>query len=438
MTTPERRDPGASSRAGSRSLAALALVIASALVPFGVGALLGPLAHDVPLEPRVAGVFAAASVIAIGAWVTAQEAKGARRWLPALCLVAPLAHLVWPRSSVAAALDALTYLFFSFGTATSILRRVIVAPERPRAARAALAVVFVALVHAPLALVALGLVSCVALPAIVRLLHPTPLLEGDERAVEITTDDGLTLRATHWPGRAGAPAIVIAHGRGDGRDRMLEWARELHDRGAHVLAYDSRAHAASDGVVVTFADREPGDVVRVVERLEALSGASPSSIAVMGESMGGGAVLGALPALDRRGVRRAVLLAPASDYGVLVGGYLPPWPLRSPSHAIVAAVSWAMGMASPIDQIPREALAGAPHVAILVLHPRADRTVPLALSERLAREHAGLTLRILEQGGHFGLQRRVREDRAEHDAILTALGLDRGLDPADLDPAGTD
>jgi alpha-beta hydrolase superfamily lysophospholipase len=405
-----------------RALAALALVVASMVLPFGVGALLGPLPHDAPLEPRPAVVLAAATSLVIAAWTVQRDPAAPRRLLPALALLIPLAHLVISGSSILATLDALTYLVVGLGVSArtawlGLRRRGALPHDRLLAALVLLCT------HAPLALVALGLVSCVVIPCLARIAHPAPSLEGQARSLDVTTDDGLTLRASYWPGVPGGLGVVLAHGRGDGRDRMLGWARELHARDVHVLAYDSRAHAASDGAVVTFADREPGDLVRALETLEAASGLPASSIAVMGVSMGGGAVLGALPALDRRGVRRAVLLAPASDYDVLVGSYLPPSLLRAPSRAVVVAVSRAMGFAPPLEQIPRDALSDAPHVEVLLVHPRPDRTIPIALSERLVAEHPDVLLRIVEEGRHEGFENAVLADPPEHDAILAALGV---------------
>lgn len=392
------------------------------VLPFGLGAWLGPLPHEAPLEPRLAAVLAVASSLVIAAWIVQRDPALPRRFLPALALSMPLAHLAISGSSILATLDAVTYLVVGLGVPVRIAWPGLRRPGAPPRVRL-LAALSILCTHAPLALVALGLVSCVVIPCLARVAHPTPSLEGEARSLDVTTDDGLTLHASYWPGAPGGVGVVLAHGRGDGRDRMLGWARELHGRGVHVLAYDSRAHAASDGAVVTFADREPGDLVRALEALEAASGLPASSIAVMGVSMGGGAVLGALPALDRLGVRRAVLLAPASDYGVLVGGYLPPSLLRAPSRAVVVAVSRAMGFVPPLDQIPRDALSDAPHVEVLLVHPRPDRTIPIALSERLVAEHPAVVLRIVEEGRHEGFENAVLADPPEHDAILAALGV---------------
>lgn len=403
---------------------AAGLVLASMVFPFGIGALLGPLPHDVPLEPRTGWIIGLATAIAIAAWSVQREADRARRLVPAAALVLPLAHVVLSGSSVVAALDATAYLAIALTVATRAPWRVLTRHHgsRPRNRVAAVALM-VGLLHGPLAVIGLGLVSCIVIPSITRLVHRPPALVGTERAIAVITDDGLTLRATYWPGLPGGPAVVLAHGRGDGRDRMLGWARDLCARGAHVLAYDARGHGASDGAVVTFADREPGDVVRAAEVLLERSGSAPERLALMGVSMGGGAVLGALPELDRRGMRRAVLLSPASDYDFIVGRYMPPPPLRGPSRAIVLGVSWAMGFHAPFEQIPGAAIADAPDVTALVLHPRLDGTIPLALSEHLVAAYPNVSLRIVETGGHDGFESAMLADAGQRDAILAALGV---------------
>jgi hypothetical protein len=145
-----------------RALAALALVIASMVMPFGLGALLGPLPHDAPLEPRLAAVLAAATSLVIAAWIVLRDPALPRRFVPALALLVPLTHLAISGSSILATLDAITYLVVGLGVPVRIAWPGLRRPGAPLRDRllAALVLLFT---HAPLALVALGLVSCVVI-----------------------------------------------------------------------------------------------------------------------------------------------------------------------------------------------------------------------------------------------------------------------------------
>src|SRR5688572_9686790 len=81
-----------------REIAAAALMACSMVLPFGLGAILGRLPADVPLEPRAAWVVALATTLATGAWCVQREALDHARFYPAATLLVPLFHLVWPGS----------------------------------------------------------------------------------------------------------------------------------------------------------------------------------------------------------------------------------------------------------------------------------------------------------------------------------------------------
>jgi alpha-beta hydrolase superfamily lysophospholipase len=232
----------------------------------------------------------------------------------------------------------------------------------------------------------------------------------------VHTPDGLALEATYWPGTIDR-AVLLVHGLHDGRDRMLGWARALSARGAHVLAFDQRAHGASDGVLVTFADREPGDLVAAADRLLELSQLGGEHLRVLGVSMGGGAALAAMPELTARGLRRAVLCAPASDYEALVGGHLPSGALGAPARFVVRTVSRALGHREPLALRPSEgldaALRRAPDLRLVVVHGTADRTIPPALTRALEASHpAAVQVRWREGAGHAGIERAALDDAA--------------------------
>lgn len=408
-----------------RELTASGLVFASLWVPFGFGALLGRLPADQPLEPRAAWVVALASTLALAAWIVQREASAQARYYPFALAVLPLAHLTLAGSAAVASLDSVLYVAVALFVALRAPARILVRNHgSPASTRLSMVLLLLVVLPLPLLTAGWGLVSTIVIGDVTRVFHPVPALRGEERLTQFTTRDGLTLRATYWPGLTGAPVVVLAHGRGDGRDRMLGWARALNERGAHVLAYDARAHAASDGVLCTFADREPGDVVSAAAHLIALSHADGTSLVALGESMGGGAMLAALPELRALGLRRAVLFAPASDYAAIVDGTLPGAPILPLTHGLMFVVSRGLGFRSPTELRPVEALSDASDVEVLVIHGRDDSTVPVELTERMAADHPNVTVRWMDGVGHDGLAARVLDQEDLRHAVTEFLDAD--------------
>jgi hypothetical protein len=64
--------------------------------------------------------------------------------------------------------------------------------------------------------------------------------------VNLTTSDGLSLFAWHWPGHLPA-TLVIFHGNAGHRGHRLDWIRDLHGLGYGVFALDYRGYGGSEG-----------------------------------------------------------------------------------------------------------------------------------------------------------------------------------------------
>ena len=237
----------------------------------------------------------------------------------------------------------------------------------------------------------------------VRVIHQDPSRGVDERFVTLRTDDGYALEATYTRGTT-ATGIVLTHGVSDARDRWLPWVERLRERGVHALRFDLRAHGRSEGAVCTYGQREVADVRAAVRWLRARPGVE--RVAVVGASMGGGVVLAASPDLD---VPAIVALAPASDYAVLVRERTALLgPLGGPILSASARIAGAMGQRPMREWIPRARMTSA--LPVLVFHGTADGTIPIALSRRLAREHANVTLHELAGVEHDEINARVASD----------------------------
>jgi uncharacterized protein len=92
------------------------------------------------------------------------------------------------------------------------------------------------------------------------------------------------------------PAVVIAHGWGSNRSRVLRYARPLYDAGYAVFLYDARAHGESGHMKAPSGFMFRDDVEAAVDALSRQPGIDAARLAVLGHSIGG---FGALHAYGR-------------------------------------------------------------------------------------------------------------------------------------------
>lgn len=229
----------------------------------------------------------------------------------------------------------------------------------------------------------------------IKIAHRDPIRYPGEDEIVLTADDGLQLGATYSRGRDGAPGVVLVHGVADGRSRFAPLAAVLAARGYHVLRIDLRAHGTSDGAVCSYGQYEARDVHAAVHYLRSRG---VDRIAAVGQSMGGGTILAALPSLRADAI---MLLAPASRYPPLVEQRVV-WlgPLAPPVLRTSSAIARAMGLVPMTRWEPADRLRARPDLPMLVLHGDRDRAIPLALSRRLVREHPRGELVVMRGVGH--------------------------------------
>jgi pimeloyl-ACP methyl ester carboxylesterase len=110
---------------------------------------------------------------------------------------------------------------------------------------------------------------------------------GEAAGSELTASDGIRIAGWYIPATgqsASAPTIVLAHGNGKTKSEMLSWAEPLHAT-YNLVLFDFRNHGQSSGESTTLGVREVLDLKAVLDWLERTK--APSSIAVLGVSMGG-------------------------------------------------------------------------------------------------------------------------------------------------------
>lgn len=225
--------------------------------------------------------------------------------------------------------------------------------------------------------------------------------------ITFTTADGLTLHGWFIPPdpTGDGATLVFAHGLGSNRGGLLSQAALLHREGGYgALLYDARNHGASDGTVTTLGYNEIHDVYAALDYLARRPEVAPDRIALIGESMGGAAVVRA--AANRPDVRALVVQSSFSSLedniaeGVEQVTGLPAFPF---APLIIFFGEREAGIrisdVRPVDDIAR--LSPRP---VLIMHGTADTLIHYSNGQRLY-DAAGepRTLYLIEDGWHGGL-----------------------------------
>jgi fermentation-respiration switch protein FrsA (DUF1100 family) len=110
---------------------------------------------------------------------------------------------------------------------------------------------------------------------------------GETAGTEVRATDGTRIAGWYIPAdgqAASGPTVVLAHANGKTKSEMLSWAEPLHAT-YNLVLFDFRNHGQSSGENTTLGVREQLDLEAVLDWLERTK--APSSIAVLGVSMGG-------------------------------------------------------------------------------------------------------------------------------------------------------
>lgn len=229
----------------------------------------------------------------------------------------------------------------------------------------------------------------------------------------VSSHDGLTLHARYYHTKDNAPTVIVMHGyKGNAlRDGAGGFAlcRRL---GFNVLVPDQRAHAQSQGRVITFGIKERLDCLRWIAYINHRFG-SDLPILLSGISMGAATVL-----------MTAERNLPDNVLGIMADcPYDSPAGIISkvckdrgfPSKVILPFIRlsarifgrFQLTETSAIDSVKRA------KIPILLIHGDDDRFVPCDMSRQIARYCASpVTLEIFPNAGH-GLCYMTDPDRYE-------------------------
>lgn len=197
--------------------------------------------------------------------------------------------------------------------------------------------------------------------------------------------DGLTTHGWYIPPvRSPAPAMLVIHGYGGRRERMLEVAAFLHKAGYGMALMDLRHHGVAQDGAVSFGIRESGDVLPYLDDLVRRPEHRGRAVGAIGCSLGAVTAL-RLASLDPR-VAAVVADSPFDSLSTQarwriardVPGFLVPycWFFTLLAGTITTGVSpgeWEVS-----EWLPR--IAPRP---IMLIHGEADKRIPADNTRRL-------------------------------------------------------
>ena len=233
--------------------------------------------------------------------------------------------------------------------------------------------------------------------------------------VEITSRDGLPLRARYYHSADSAPLEIQFHGyRGSAIRDFCGGAPLGLSLGHNVLLVDQRAHGASGGSTISFGIKERYDVLDWVAYARKRFGADVP-IGLYGVSMGAATVLMAAGLELPDNVRGVVADCPYSSPEAIIRKVARedmhlPAALAMPFIRLSARLfgRYSIREASAVEAVRKA------KIPILVIHGEDDRFVPCAMSREIHAANPDLvTLETFPEAGH-GLSYIVDPKRYKH------------------------
>jgi len=217
--------------------------------------------------------------------------------------------------------------------------------------------------------------------------------------VHIRTPAGKRLFAWWLPVAEIAPTLIILHGWGGNSALMLPLALPMHRAGLNVLLLDARNHGRSDSASFSSLPRFAEDAGVAVEWVKAHSRDPRKRVALLGHSVGAGAVL--LEASRRDDIAAVISIAAFAHPEWMMRRYLDRF--RMPGFCkswVLRYVEWLIG--HRYSEIAPMNTACRVQCPVLLVHGTADETVPVTDAQAIRNNCPGEKpeLLLIEGGGH--------------------------------------
>ncbi len=227
-----------------------------------------------------------------------------------------------------------------------------------------------------------------------RRLDPAdaPIIAQATRATLRCGRDRFTI--FHWkhPG----PPVVLLHGWGSHAARFADFVAPLHGAGFSVIGIDAPAHGTSPGMF--------SDLPKFRDSLAEVLRAHEPIHAVIGHSLGGGAVLTVLAETADHHPKKICLIGVPSDMDYILESFAMMLGLKPPALAnlrdrFLARFGRAASSVSVFAAAPRV------RIPVLVVHDEDDNVAPIAQGTAMADSIPGAVLWRTRGFGHSGALR---------------------------------
>jgi pimeloyl-ACP methyl ester carboxylesterase len=201
---------------------------------------------------------------------------------------------------------------------------------------------------------------------------------------------------TLWKWDHGGPTVVLLHGWGSRASRFGNFIAPLHAAGFTVIGIDAPAHGDSRG--------RTADLPRFRESLAQVLRLHEPIHAVIGHSLGGGAVLTVLAETADHHPKKICLFGVPGDMDYILESFAMMLGLKPPALANLRARFTAkFGRAA--HEISVTAAAPSVRMPVLVVHDEDDNVAPFAQGSALAAAIPGARLLTTRGFGHSGALR---------------------------------